>query len=122
MELGVHEFAELCLTELCDRYARPTAQSSRAWLSRSSENDCGTTQYFPKIVEKFGEISYSAIEKIAQYLQSKGYMKVITRHQGNVAQVQITPFGVMTIESGGVTGVIEQYRQEPMLFLECKLL
>ncbi|PMB48678.1 hypothetical protein CEN41_00635 [Fischerella thermalis CCMEE 5330] len=114
MELILDEFAELCLTELCDRLD--------TYSDRTQPYDCGTTQYFPKIVEKFGEISYSTIEEIAQHLQSKGYIKVITRQMGNVAQIQITPFGIMTVESGGVTGVIDQYRQEPLRFLKCKLL
>jgi DNA-binding PadR family transcriptional regulator len=109
MELKLSEFAELCLTELYDR-TRP--------------HNYALTQYFPKIVKKFGEVSYATIEEIAQHLQGQGCIKVMARQMGSaetVTQVQITPFGVATVESGGVTAVIEYYRQDPSLFRECQV-
>lgn len=105
MELQLAKLAELCLVELYDR-------------TRYSDDEL--TQYFPKVVEKFGETSFLGIREIAQHLQSKGYVSVITRTMGTPTQVKITPFGITTVKSGGVTGIIQQYRQNPSLFVESK--
>jgi hypothetical protein len=105
MELQLAELAELCLVELYDR-------------TRYSDNEL--TQYFPKVVEKFGETSFLGIREIAQRLQSKGYVSVITQSLGTPTQVKITPFGATTVESGGITGIMQKYRQNPSLFLESK--
>lgn len=72
MKLILDEFAELCLTELCDRYTRLG--------DRTQPYDCGTTQYFPKIVEKFG-----VTQILAPYLSESRIILDLGTSNGSLA-------------------------------------
>ncbi|MBD2728189.1 hypothetical protein H6G96_18180 [Nostoc sp. FACHB-892] len=49
-------------------------------------------------------------------MQSKGCIAIVDSYTGAI-DIRITPFGITTVELGGLTGLIPQYRQQPWVFL-----
>lgn len=103
MKIKLAELAELCLAELYD-FAEAEGQDKPLHID--------------DIIRKFGSPDLATCEKVIQYLQSQGCITVSVDAWNTLGQLQITPFGITTIESGGSTGVIKKYRQNPSQFLE----
>lgn len=102
MKIKLAELAELCLAELYD-----FAQAEGQYKSLHIDD----------IIRKFGSPDLTTCEKVIQHLQSQGCIAVSVDAWNTLGQLQITPFGITMVESGGSTGVIEKYRQNPSQFL-----
>lgn len=101
MQLKLAELADFCLADIYD-FAQVQGKEE---IKRIHE-----------VVYKFGITDPVMTEKITQYLETKGCIAVVDSYTKAI-DVRITPFGVTTVESGGLTGLIPQYRQEPWVFL-----
>jgi hypothetical protein len=101
MQLKLAELADFCLADIYD-FAQAQGREE--------------TKRIHEVIYKFGITDPIITEKITQHLQSKGCIAIADSHTGAI-DVRITPFGVTTVESGGLTGLIPQYRQEPWVFL-----
>lgn len=106
MQLKLAEFADLCLAELYN-------------LAKAEGID--QPQPIRKVFHKLNVADLVTMEKVAQFLQSKGCLGIATTNMAGPRDIQITPFGMTTAEAGGLTGLIPSYRQEPWKFTKAQL-
>jgi len=105
MQLKLAELADLCLAELYN-------------LAKAEGMD--RPQPIRKVFHKFNVNDLVMMEKVAQFLQSKGCLGIATTNIAGPRDIRITPFGIATAEAGGLTGLIHSYRQEPWKFTKAQ--